>query len=40
MAAAIGPVAAVTVGALGTLAVAGAWMRLFPGLRRIRSLSG
>lgn len=40
MAAAIGPVAAVTVGAVGTLAVAGAWMKLFPALRRIRSLSG
>jgi MFS family permease len=39
MAALIGPVAAVAVGALGTLAVAGLWMRAFPQLRRIRSLT-
>lgn len=39
MAALIGPVAAVSVGALGTLAVAGFWMRSFPELRRIRALS-
>lgn len=39
MAALTGPVAAVALGAVGTLAVAGGWMALFPDLRRIRSLA-
>ncbi len=38
MAVLIGPVAAVAVGAAGTVAVAGAWAVLFPEMRRIRSL--
>lgn len=38
MAAFIGPVAAVAIGAAGTVAVAGAWATLFPEMRRIRSL--
>jgi MFS family permease len=38
MAVLIGPVAAVAVGAVGTVAVAGAWAVLFPDMRRIRSL--
>jgi MFS family permease len=40
MAAWIGAVAAVTVGGLGTVAVAGAWAWLFPELRTARRLSG
>jgi MFS family permease len=39
-AAVAGPVAAVLVGGLGTLAVAGLWLRLFPQLARIRRLDG
>ncbi len=39
MAALIGPVAAVAVGAAGTLAVTGLWIRGFPELRRIRYLA-
>ncbi len=39
MAALIGPVAAVAVGAAGTLAVTGLWMRGFPELRRIGRLT-
>jgi len=35
----IGPVQAVFIGGLGTIAVAGLWMYLFPSLRRLRSLS-
>ncbi|KMK65008.1 MFS transporter [Puniceibacterium sp. IMCC21224] len=38
MAAFIGPVAAVALGGVGTLVVVGLWARLFPDLRRIRSL--
>ena len=37
-AALIGPVAAVLVGGIGTLAVVGLWMRWFPALRDIRQL--
>ena len=39
MAALIGPVAAVVVGGAGTLAIVGLWLRLFPGLARIRRLT-
>ena len=39
MAALIGPVAAVAVGAVGTLAVTGLWMWAFPALRRINHLT-
>ena len=39
MAALIGPVAAVAAGAVGTLAVVGIWARVFPELRRVRSLA-
>ncbi len=39
MAAFMGPVAAVALGAGGTLAVAGLWMRAFPGLVRVRDLT-
>lgn len=38
MAALIGAVAAVTVGGIGTMAVAALWSRLFPGLRQARKL--
>ncbi|MGV8294010.1 MFS transporter, partial [Pseudomonas aeruginosa] len=38
MAALLGAVPAVVVGGLGTIAVAGLWMRWFPELRRLRSL--
>jgi MFS family permease len=40
MAAWIGAVAAVTVGGLGTIAIAALWSRLFPQLRMARRLSG
>jgi hypothetical protein len=36
----VGPVAAVALGGIGALAVAGLWLRWFPGLRRIRHLDG
>jgi hypothetical protein len=39
-AALIGPVAAVLVGGAGTMAVAGLWVRWFPGLVEIRRLDG
>ena len=39
MAAFVGPVAAGALGAGGTLAVAGLWMRAFPGLVRVRDLT-
>jgi len=37
-AAAVGPVVAAVIGGLGTLAVAVAWMKLFPALRNIERL--
>lgn len=40
MAAFIGPVAAVVVGGVGAIGVAGLWAYLFPALRNIRHLSG
>ena len=40
MAGFIGPVAAVAVGGIGTLAVVLAWSRLFPALRKVDTLSG
>lgn len=40
MAAAFGTVTAVTIGGIGTLAVAAAWAKLFPSLRRIQHLDG
>jgi MFS family permease len=36
----MGPVAAVALGGVGAVVVAGLWLRWFPGLRRIRQLSG
>ena len=38
MAAVTGPVAAVALGGLGAMAVAGIWWRAFPGLTRISTL--
>lgn len=40
LAALVGPVAAVLIGGLGTLAVAGIWVRKFPELARIKRLDG
>jgi hypothetical protein len=37
-AAVIGPVAAVVLGGVGTIVVAGLWMRLFPKLRNLQRL--
>ena len=36
----IGVVPAVVIGGIGTVAVAGLWMRWFPDLRKARHLSG
>ncbi|RYF96883.1 MAG: MFS transporter, partial [Caulobacteraceae bacterium] len=36
----IGPVAAVAVGGIGTIAVVLIWARLFPGLRKVDTLAG
>jgi MFS family permease len=36
----IGPVAAVAIGGVGTLAVVALWATLFPGLRKVQTLSG
>ena len=40
MAALFGAVPAVVIGGVGTMAVAGLWMRLFPELRKLKSLHG
>jgi hypothetical protein len=40
VAALLGVVPAVVIGAVGTVAIAGLWMVLFPALRRTRHLSG
>ncbi len=40
LAGALGPVAACTIGGIGTLAVVAIWMRAFPALRRIEGLDG
>jgi hypothetical protein len=39
-AALFGTVAAVTIGGIGTMAVAGLWARWFPEIRRARHLTG
>ena len=36
----MGPVAAVAIGGVGTLAIVAAWSRLFPALRKVETLSG
>jgi hypothetical protein len=36
----VGPVLAAFIGGLGTLAVAGLWMIMFPSLRRLKTLTG
>ena len=36
----MGPVAAVAIGGIGTLAIVAAWSRLFPALRKVETLSG